>query len=62
MLNIYILSKQGENKMAEEYICLHGYIRNTLSETEVHAKHLCAESTQDYLTSGKEYIESCKTW
>jgi len=48
--------------MAEEYICLHGYIRNTLSETEVHAKHLCAESTQDYLTSGKEYIESCKTW
>ena len=33
-----------ENKMAEEqvdveYISLHGYIRNTLSDTEVHAEH-----------------------
>ena len=34
----------GENKTAEEsvdmeYIALHGYIRNTPSDTEVHAEH-----------------------
>ena len=34
-----------ENKMVEEeveveYIFLHGYIRNTPSDTEVHAEHL----------------------
>ena len=33
-----------ENKMAEgwvdvKYICLHGYIRNTPSDTKVHAEH-----------------------
>ena len=33
-----------ENKMAEEqvhmeYISLHGYIKNTPSDTEVHAEH-----------------------
>ena len=38
--NVYL----RENKMAEksvsmEYISLHGYIRNTLSDTEVHAEH-----------------------
>ena len=35
---------QGENKMAAEsvdveYIALHGYIRNTPSDTQVHAEH-----------------------
>ena len=34
----------GENKMVEEwvdmeYIFLHGYIRNTPSDTEVHTEH-----------------------
>ena len=43
-----------------EYISLHGYIRNTPSDTEVHAEHqLRAE--EEYLTSGKEYIQPCKT-
>ena len=41
--------EQGwENKMAEEqmdvgYTSLHGYIRNTLSDTEVHAEHQLRE-------------------
>ena len=40
----YNLTFEGENKMAEEqvdmeYISLHGYIRNTPSDTEVHAEH-----------------------
>ena len=35
---------EGENKMAEEqvdmeYISLHGYIRNTPSDTVAHAEH-----------------------
>ena len=43
-----------------EYISLHRYIRNTPSDTEVHAEHqLRAE--EEYLTSGKEYIEPRKT-
>ena len=54
-----------ENKMAEEqvdveYISLHRYIWNIPSDTEVHAEHqLRAE--EEYLTSGKEYIQPCKT-
>ena len=39
--------------MDEKYISLHGYIRNTPLDTEVHGR-------QEYLTSGKEYIEPCK--
>jgi len=47
--------------MDVEYISLHGYVRNTHSDTEVHAECIPAESGQEYLTSGKEYIEPCKT-
>ena len=43
--------------MDVEYISLHGYVRNTHSDTEVHAECIPAESGQEYLTSGKEYIE-----
>ena len=46
--------------MEVEYISLHGYIRNTPSETS--ACKTPAGSRQDYLTSGKEYIEPGKTW
>ena len=47
-----------EESVDVEYISLHGYIRNTF-------RHRCArrtpaESRQEYLTSGKEYIESFK--
>ena len=42
-----------------EYFSLYGYIRNTLSDTEVHAEHRL--SGQQCLTSGKERIEPCKT-
>ena len=45
--------------MDMEYISLHRYIRNTTSDTEMHATP--AESGQEHLTSGKEYIEPCKT-
>ena len=36
--------RRGKNKMVKEqvdveYISLHGYIRNTPSDTEVHAEH-----------------------
>ena len=36
--------RRGENKIVKElveveYISLHGYIRNTPSDTEVHAEH-----------------------
>ena len=39
-----MIKKISENKMTEEwvdveYISLHGYIRITPSDTEVHAKH-----------------------
>ena len=42
------INKFKENKMAEEsvdveYTSLHGYIRNTLSNTEVHAGHQLRE-------------------
>ena len=40
--------------MDVEYISLHGYIRNTPSDTEVHAEQI----GQEYLTSRKEYISS----
>ena len=29
----------AEEQVDVEYISLHGYIRNTLSDTEVHAEH-----------------------
>ena len=29
----------AEEKVYKEYISLHGYIRNTPSDTEVHAEH-----------------------
>jgi len=38
-----------------ECISLHGYIRTTPSDTEVHA-----ERGQEYLTSGKEYTICAK--
>ena len=50
-----------EESVDTEYISLHGYIRNTLSDTEVHCR-TPAESGQEYLTSGKEHIEPRKTW
>ena len=54
----------GENKIMEEqvdveHICLHGYIRNTPSNAS--ACRTPAESQQEDLSSGKEYIEPCKT-
>ena len=44
-----------------EYISLHGYIRNVHSDTEVHTWRTPVESKQEYLISGKEYIEPSKT-
>ena len=41
--------------MDVESISFHRYIRNTASDTEVHAE-------QEDLSSGKEYIAACKTW
>ena len=32
-------NKMVEERMDVEYISLHGYIRNTPSDTEVHAEH-----------------------
>ena len=46
----------AEEKVDVEYISLHGYIRNTHSS----ACRITAESGQEYLTSGKEYIEPRK--
>ena len=46
--------------MDVEYISVHGYIRNTPSDTEVHAEHQL-RSRQDYLTSIKERKDPCKT-
>ena len=48
-----------EEKVAVEYISLHEYIRNTSSDTNVYRTP--AERGQEYLTSGKEYIDPCKT-
>ena len=44
ILDSILKSRDRRNKMAEEwadveYVCLHGYIRNTPSDTEVHAEH-----------------------
>ena len=47
-----------EEQVDMEYISLRGYIRNTPSDTS--ARRTPAESRQEYLTSGKEYIESFK--
>ena len=44
-----------EEQVDMEYISLRGYIRNTPSDTS--ARRTPAESRQEYLTSGKEYIE-----
>ena len=54
-----------ENRMAEEqadmkYISLQGYMRNTPSDTEVHAEHQLRVG-QEYLSRGKECIEPRKT-
>ena len=43
-----------------EYISFHRYIRNTPLDTEVHAEHQL-KAGQEYMISGKEYIEACKT-
>ena len=56
----------GENKVAEEkvdveYISLHRYIRNTPSDTEVHAEHQLRVNRSTCLTSAKEYVEPHKT-
>ena len=32
-------NKRAEEFMEVEYVFLHGYIRNTTSDTEVHAEH-----------------------
>ena len=55
-----------ENKMMEEYmdmeyISLRGYIRNTPSDTEVHAEHQLRAARSTWPV-GKEYIEPHKTW
>ena len=42
-----------------ECISLHGYIRNTPSDTQVHAEHQL--SVQEDLTGGKESIEPHET-
>ena len=42
-----------------ECISLHGYIRNTPSDTEVLAEHQL--SGQEHLTSGKEYTDPWET-
>ena len=62
---VFKITHALKNKMVEEqvymeYISLHGYIRNTPSDTEVHSEH---QLRADRSTSpvGKEYIESCKT-
>ena len=41
--------------MDVEYVSLHGYSRNTPSDTKVHAEHQL--SGQECLTRGKEYIQ-----
>ena len=45
--------------MNVEYISPHGYIRNTPSDTQ-NTCRIPAESRQEYLTSGKEYIDPHK--
>ena len=64
LLNL-ILRKRGEQEDRGvgnmQFISLHGHFRNTPSDTE----GVCrtpAESREEYLTSGKEYIEARKTW
>ena len=47
--------------MDVEYTSLQGYIRNSPSDTEVHAEHQLGADRSTYLTSGKEYTEPCKT-
>ena len=46
--------------MDVEYLSLHGYIRNTPSDTEVRAEHQLG-ADRSTLASGKEYIEPGKT-
>ena len=46
--------------MDVEYLSLHGYMRNTPSDRS--ASQTPLQSRQEYLTSGKEYIEPHKTW
>ena len=49
----------SEEQVDVEYISIHGYIWNIPSDTEVLAR-IPAESRQEYLTNGNEYIEPCK--
>ena len=49
----------AEEQIDVENISLHGYIRNTSSDTEVHAEQQLR--ADEYLTSGKKYIEPYKT-
>ena len=48
-----------EEQVDVDYISLHGYIRNTPSDTEVHAEHQLRG--QEGLSRGKEYLDPCKT-
>ena len=48
-----------EEQVDVEHICLHGYIRNTPSNAS--ACRTPAESQQEDLSSGKGYIDPCKT-
>ena len=51
--------KDGEEYVDMEYMSLYGNVRNTPSDTT--AWRTPAESRQEYLTTGKEYIEPHKT-
>ena len=51
----------AEEYVDMEYISLHRYIRNTLSDTVRSACRTPSERRQEYLPRGKEYIEPCKT-
>ena len=49
----------AEEYVDMEYISLHGYLRNTSADRSTRTTP--AESRQEYLTSGKEYIDPRKT-
>ena len=51
----------AEEEMDMEYISLHG-IHQEYTFRHRSACRTPAESGQEYLTGGKEYIEPCKTW
>ena len=47
----------AEEQVDVEYMSLHGYIRDTPSDTEVHAEY----QLRVPVCRGKEYIDPCKT-